>query len=442
MTRHVGAVLVVAVGLLCVPAPAFAATATVTIGSTLSPKSLTVAPGTTVTWRNTDSERHRPRTTSGPAEFDANDLEPGDSWSFTFRTVGTYRYVDHRDEDDSAYWGTVTVSSSGGSGGGGGGGGTGGGTAGGGGGGTGGGGTADAPASGTVRMAGRVFSPSSVRVRAGGTITFVNDDDRAHTVTANDGSFDSGVVGAGGRWGRRFASAGTFRYFCAIHPDMTGTVTVPSASGTVPPPAPARVSPNRPAPAAPAPPPAPPARVPGRPSSIRVNVVDFAFSPARATARVGDTVSWVNVGRAPHTVTPSGGGFGTSMLAAGATYRWVPARTGTFAYVCAFHPQMTGTLVVLPRSAAVPRNAPAAAAPGTRASASPGGSFAPPPNGPAAAGQDPASPAAARPRSLRPASASSPLVAWTLWGALVLVAFLALAWWRGREVAGTGQPRG
>ena len=113
MTRRIAAVLFLLVSWLVLPvAPATAGTATVTIGSSLSPKSLTVTPGTTVVWRNADSDRHRVRTTSAPVELDSNDLEPGESWSVTLSAAGTYRYVDHRDEDDSAYWGTVTVSSS------------------------------------------------------------------------------------------------------------------------------------------------------------------------------------------------------------------------------------------------------------------------------------------------------------------------------------------
>jgi plastocyanin len=434
MTRRLAVLLLSVVTLLGLPAPAFAATATVTIGSSLSPKSLTVAPGTTVVWKNAHSERHRIRTTSAPVELDSEDLEPGESWSVTLRTAGTYRYVDHRDDDDSNYWGTVTVSSSassGGSGGGSGGGSTGGGGSAGG---------STAPASGTVSMAGRTFSPSSVRVRPGGTITFVNDDDREHTVTASAGGFDSGVMNAGARWSRRFPSAGTFRYFCAIHPDMTGTVVVPTSSGTAPPPAPSKPQPPA---GNPGPPPAPPANAPappGQPASVRINVADFSYAPGRATARVGDTVTWTNVGQAPHTVTPSGGPFGTSMLAAGAAYRWTPSKTGTWSYVCAFHPQMTGTLVVLPKSAAPPRNAVAAAPKPAKpaATASASASAAPSPEVAAPASAAPPS-AAARTRTLRPVAQTSPLVAWSLWGVLGLVAFLSLAWWRGREA---GEARG
>ncbi len=79
---------------------AFAASVqTVTIGTSLSPKDLTVAPGTKVTWQATDDGEHRIRSTSGPADLDSDDLEQGDSWSFTFTTPGKYVYVDDRNKD-------------------------------------------------------------------------------------------------------------------------------------------------------------------------------------------------------------------------------------------------------------------------------------------------------------------------------------------------------
>jgi plastocyanin len=393
-------------------APAYAATATVTIDTTLHPKSLSVAPGTTVTWRNADSARHRVRTVSGPAELDSGDLDPGQAWSFTFRATGTYSYVDHRNEDDSAYWGSVTVSSSSSS-------------------------SPAPPQSGTVHLAGRTFTPSSLRVAAGGAVTFVNDDGRSHTVTSDSGAFDSGVLAAGSSWVRRFPSAGTYRYHCAIHPDMTGTVVVPTATGAVPPPAPA--APPAPAPAAPPPAPAPPTA----PGAARVSVVDFAFAPAGLAVHVGDSVTWTNAGRSPHTVSAADGSFGTSLLSPGASYRTVARRTGTVAYVCRFHPQMTATLVVLPKAAALPAPADVAAAP-----APPAAATAPRPSGAASAttGPGPAAttPGPAGPRTRAVAATTmwdSPLARWTVWSTFGLVAFLGLAWWRGRE-RGAGVRRG
>jgi plastocyanin len=76
------------------------------------------------------------------------------------------------------------------------------------------------------------FNPGSVAVDAGGTVTWTNQGPSPHTVTANDGSFDSGTLDAGGSFSFTFMSAGTFSYFCAIHPDMVGSVVV--SGGTTP----------------------------------------------------------------------------------------------------------------------------------------------------------------------------------------------------------------
>ena len=82
------------------------------------------------------------------------------------------------------------------------------------------------PAAVTVHIKDFAYVPASVTVTAGTTVRFVNDDNEAHTVTANDKSFDSGGLDSRDTWTHRFASAGTFAYFCAIHPYMHGTVVV------------------------------------------------------------------------------------------------------------------------------------------------------------------------------------------------------------------------
>jgi predicted lipoprotein with Yx(FWY)xxD motif/plastocyanin len=72
--------------------------------------------------------------------------------------------------------------------------------------------------------------PANVTVVAGATVTWTNADSAPHTVTADDGAFDSGDINQGGTYQRSFASAGTFKYHCTIHPTMTGSVTVTSAA--------------------------------------------------------------------------------------------------------------------------------------------------------------------------------------------------------------------
>ncbi len=60
-------------------------------------------------------------------------------------------------------------------------------------------------------------------------MTFVNDDDDAHTVTAADGSFDSKGLDTGGTWRHAFAKSGTYAYFCELHPFMKATIVVKAA---------------------------------------------------------------------------------------------------------------------------------------------------------------------------------------------------------------------
>ena len=67
---------------------------TVVITDSLSPKSVSITPGTTVTWVNRDDKVHRLRAQDGGIEFDSKDLEPGDRWSHTFRDAGTASYGD------------------------------------------------------------------------------------------------------------------------------------------------------------------------------------------------------------------------------------------------------------------------------------------------------------------------------------------------------------
>lgn len=74
--------------------------------------------------------------------------------------------------------------------------------------------------------AANAYSPDVVHVKVGDTVEWVNDDIVAHTVTADDKSFDSGDVNKGKKWAHRFTQAGTYPYHCIPHPYMQGTVIV------------------------------------------------------------------------------------------------------------------------------------------------------------------------------------------------------------------------
>jgi plastocyanin len=70
------------------------------------------------------------------------------------------------------------------------------------------------------------FSPASTSVTKGNSITWENKDNVSHTVTANDGSFDSGEIKPGTEYSHTFNSTGTFSYHCTYHSSMKGSVVV------------------------------------------------------------------------------------------------------------------------------------------------------------------------------------------------------------------------
>jgi plastocyanin len=82
------------------------------------------------------------------------------------------------------------------------------------------------PAGDQVEIAGFAFAPTPLQVPVGTVVTWANLDPAAHTVTARDGSFDSGTLEPDVRFETTFARAGTFDYFCQIHPTMRGSVRV------------------------------------------------------------------------------------------------------------------------------------------------------------------------------------------------------------------------
>ena len=77
-----------------------------------------------------------------------------------------------------------------------------------------------------IDIQGYAFSPSSITINVGDTIVWTNYDSASHTVTSNDGTFDSGGISTGNTFSFTFTSAGTFNYYCSPHPNMTGSVTV------------------------------------------------------------------------------------------------------------------------------------------------------------------------------------------------------------------------
>jgi plastocyanin len=90
--------------------------------------------------------------------------------------------------------------------------------------------TSASPAAATnaVTIQNFAFSPATLAVKTGTTVTWTNRDSANHTVTENDSQPgpSSGSLSNGQTYSYTFSKAGTYKYFCSIHPNMTATVTV------------------------------------------------------------------------------------------------------------------------------------------------------------------------------------------------------------------------
>ncbi|MCL5070163.1 MAG: cupredoxin family copper-binding protein [Actinobacteria bacterium] len=77
-----------------------------------------------------------------------------------------------------------------------------------------------------VSIKSNAFDPASLTIKVGDTITWANNDSYAHTVTSDNGAFDSGSMAGGATFSFTFKTAGTFSYHCGIHTFMTAKIIV------------------------------------------------------------------------------------------------------------------------------------------------------------------------------------------------------------------------
>lgn len=164
-----------------------------------------------------------------------------------------------------------------------------------------------------IILSGLSFSPTALTVSIGTTVTWINNESVTHTVTSDSTLFDSGNMSKGNTFTYTFNKAGTFAYHCKFHPNMKGTVTVPSVPVTDP---------------------------------YLINISGFVFSPASLTVPVGTKVTWTNKDAATHTATSNTGIFDSGDLTQGKSFSFTFTTAGTYPYVCIYHTNMIGTIVV------------------------------------------------------------------------------------------------
>ncbi len=220
------------------------------------------------------------------------------------------------------------------------------------------------------------FTHQDQTVSVGETVAWQNGDSAPHTTTSGEpgartDTWDSGSLQPGGTFSFRFEEAGTFSYFCTIHPTMRASITVegemaeePSATpspapvptATSVPPTPTAVPPTATAvpPTAPAVPPTavPPTATPEASAGPEPRSVDTVqFRHPNITVQVGTEVTWTNQDGAPHTVTSGLPGsmtglFRSGTMSGGAAFSFTFDQAGSFQYFCEIHPSMQATVTV------------------------------------------------------------------------------------------------
>ena len=199
-------------------APADAAPVRI-ISLSFDPAEVTIPTGTAVAWANEDTVPHT--VTSVDGVFDSGIFDPGGNFNWTFDQPGTFPYVCQLHPQMQ---GTVIVEGKA--------------TA----------GVSTAPTAAdesepvsqqsaapgdlAVSIVDFAFEPAALEVSAGATVVWTNDGQAPHTVT---GDFaDSGILEPGQTFSHTFAEGGAFRYVCAIHPQMEGTVNVGAGAAVEP----------------------------------------------------------------------------------------------------------------------------------------------------------------------------------------------------------------
>jgi len=194
-----------------------------------------------------------------------------------------------------------------------------------------------------------MFDPNNLDIRAGDTVVWTNTGRMQHSITALDGSYDSGLLSPGATWSRTFTDAAFVEYRCTPHPWMRGILRVAGLTG--PPPAPPASRTAAGASVALASPPSPERQGSG-PVSHNVNIVEpivtdamsWTFNPKVVEARAGDMVVWRNTGTLEHSVTADT--FDAGLLGPGKTFSKTFDTPGVYAYHCTPHPWMKGIVRV------------------------------------------------------------------------------------------------
>jgi plastocyanin len=83
-----------------------------------------------------------------------------------------------------------------------------------------------------VKIDNFTFNPERITVKAGTTVTWINGDDIPHTVVATTKAFKSKTLDTDDKFSFTFTTAGSYEYFCSLHPHMKASIMVEAATGS------------------------------------------------------------------------------------------------------------------------------------------------------------------------------------------------------------------
>jgi plastocyanin len=200
----------------------------------------------------------------------------------------------------------------------------------------------------TVRITDDGFDPARIRVAPGTVVTWVNRDDERHRVRTTSGpdKIDSGNLEPGERWSVRLDAAGTYVYLDHRDEDdarYRGGIVVTSGSGGDSGSGGSAGDSGADGAAE---------------TNATVGMAGKTFLPGTVTIAAGGTVTFRNDDDDEHTATGTGGSFDTGTLSPGESKRQRFTEPGTYAFLCAFHSDMTGEVVVKPATGSAPTTTP------------------------------------------------------------------------------------
>jgi len=85
-----------------------------------------------------------------------------------------------------------------------------------------------------IKIGNFTFGPQELKIKAGTTVTWTNEDDIPHTVVSLN-NFRSKALDSEDKYSFTFTTPGTYKYFCSLHPHMTGTIVVEATTGSISP---------------------------------------------------------------------------------------------------------------------------------------------------------------------------------------------------------------